>query len=169
MMLLLGCVANAWANIEDHMCTVFLHLAEVDEETAQIIFYTPSSFRGRLQIILNLVRHKLPDGTTRDALVGVLDKLNRLNGTRNNLVHAHYGFTFYLDRHPSIGRTNIRPNTKIIKSEVDIKRNEMETHLIKLTEIAQFFHFLIGSHFGDTVSLRRYADMILNTSAATSS
>lgn len=91
-MMRLGEIANAWAGIEEQLCLAFCHLSGTDYETATIIFYTPSSFRGRLEIVRNLTRHSMPEAKEKQAFLRALEKLNGLNTTRNALVHARYGY-----------------------------------------------------------------------------
>lgn len=145
----LGEIANAWAGMEDCLCVLFSHLAETDWETSTILFYSPSSFRARLEMIANLQRHKMPDCLENQLLTNAIAKLNDLNTKRNALVHGRWGMTS--EHKPSgkragwVSRENVQPRKKDMRATTKPTLSEMDDHLDSLGALYQCLYFF-GRH-----------------------
>lgn len=162
-MMRLGEIANDWAGIEFRLCVAFMLLSQTNYETATVIFYTPSSFRGRLQMILNLASHVMPACKERGLFVAALNKLNKLNSARNAFVHASYGMTTDLSgEEPDgwISRQNIQPNSATLRSSVKAQLNAMDHHLEMLNALHNFlFFFCAWSNPYPKCPVRHWAKM----------
>jgi hypothetical protein len=85
---LTGEVVVAWAEIDEILSHILGCLAECDESAALVIYHTPRNFGGRLEMIQNLAKQRMPKWADRETLMRALDKLDRLSKSRNSLIHS---------------------------------------------------------------------------------
>lgn len=168
----LGEIANAWAGIEDCLCILFSHLSGTDWDTATILFYSPSSFRARLEMIQNLRQHKMPPSVENDLLANACEKLNSLNIKRNALVHGRWGMTTAqrLDgrRDGWVTRENVQPRKKDMRATAKPSLSEMDDHLDALGALYHCLYFFGHPSPGHPCPIRAWAREARITPATTS-
>src|SRR4051794_30862433 len=77
---------QSYADLEQGTCRLFAHLTGLSDRVAGIIFFKLSNARSRLAILERLKRLKY--GNTFSLYFNSLTKeIQRLDGTRNNIVH----------------------------------------------------------------------------------
>lgn len=165
----LGELASKWSEIEENLCVVFQQLTETTPEAAQIIFYTPGSFRGRLELLRNVVTHLLPAWADkqRTVLTKAFDRLGGYNSARNAIIHATYQFQHGYPKKPDqvrFTRQNIYPGKQEVAQTVQGPRTEIEQQLVQLTDVQLFLHWITHDvpNQGAKCPVRLYSLKIMN-------
>lgn len=169
---MIGEVALAWADMESALCDVLRQILAVDTEAAQIVFYTPSSFSARADIIINLLKHYVPACHYRDDLELVISKLRSLHNTRNDLIHSQYLVNLTMrpgSRESYLSRNMTHPRRKTLSSAIRNPLSIFSDHLDIMYACRQYLHHLTGISPHTATSARQWLSMARNTQAATSS
>lgn len=163
---LTGEVAVAWAGIESHLVAVLRGLVDCSHSAAEVIYYSPSSFSGRLAIIQNLVSHEMPACDEKRSLLKILERLSRLSKARNVFVHSTLSFVSAGGK-VHLSRRVMHPSKQSIESEYRATANDIQQHLDSLAPFYQFLHFMLIGDCAETV--RYWLSAALKTASANSS
>lgn len=139
---LTGEVAIAWAALESYLAGVLQALALCSHNAADVIYYSPSSFSGRLSILRNLTNHEMPDGPERRLLLRAFERIERLSKARNGFVHSSLIFTLDAKRGTSLNRRVWHPHKADIHSEYRATSNDIKHHLTRLGSLLQLIGFM---------------------------
>lgn len=121
----LGRIAASWASADSTLVELFCRLLR-DDPAGEVIYFSLNSFRSRLDVITNLVVEMMDDNDPRkEAIVTLLARLNRLNDTRNELLHCAM---FRVGINGPLYRRIRRPGRKVPKREVPVKSTDLEEH-----------------------------------------
>lgn len=153
-----------WAHLDTLLARTLAQIAGCNDEVAEIIYYTPSAFSGRLEIIRNLTSHLMPEMSEKRELLDVFSKIDKLHKTRNSLAHSMVYRTIGDRAEPSrIERLEIRPSTKAMKRRFKAQAHDIEHHLQQIDQIMQYL-FAIGVWTlpKRRSSVRYWANIVLN-------
>jgi len=89
---LVGQLNYVWTNTESLFIYLITHLAGTSKEVAIVIFLTLNTTRARLDLLERLARVSSTQEPTRDAVLGIIDRLKRESRVRNKYNHCIYSF-----------------------------------------------------------------------------
>ncbi|WP_269932467.1 hypothetical protein [Aminobacter sp. HY435] len=92
VLLIVGQLNYTWTNTESLLIHLIAGLAEVDKETAIIIFLTLNTTRARLDLVERLAKMAKTPQACRDAVLTVADQLTHQGKLRNKYSHCIYSF-----------------------------------------------------------------------------
>ncbi len=159
---LTGQVTFAWAGLEQDLVLVLCFLSGATYPASEIIYYSPSSFSGRLAIIKNLVQHEMPEGPERALLERALDRIQRLSKARNAFIHSAVAMNIGAVRTPYLTRTVWQPHRPERKETYRTGPADLEAHLVKLGCLRQLRYFL-SQWQSDVKTVRHWARLAVNT------
>lgn len=164
---LTGEVTVAWSAVESYLSGVLVALAGCEYSAGIVIYYSPSSFSGRLSIIRNLINHEMPRGPERHLLERVCGRLERLSKARNAFVHSSVFVGSSPGNRPQLNRRVMHPSKAEIGSEFKATANDIQHHVDRLRGVYQLLHLLLN---GSDVSAVRAAELAaFSTTSASSS
>jgi len=133
-----------WANLDTLLSLALSQIGEMDISTAEIIYFSPSSFSGRLQILRNITKHLMPEMNEKRELLQLYEKIDQLHKIRNSLTHSAVRFNIHHDRSRSqLMRHEVRPNRNEIRREFKAQASTIEEHLRQIGNVSQYL-FAIG-------------------------
>ena len=92
ILLLIGQLNYTWTNTESLLIYLIAGLAQVDKETAIVIFLTLNTTRARIELVERLCKlRKTPPDPRRDILT-VTEQLTKQAKLRNKYSHCIYSF-----------------------------------------------------------------------------
>jgi len=92
LLLLLGRMNYSWTNTETLLIHFIAGLADVDKETAIVIFLTLNTTRARFDLVDRLAKLKrVPDGM-RDEILGLTGDMKDILKYKNRFNHCLYSF-----------------------------------------------------------------------------
>jgi uncharacterized protein with HEPN domain len=171
IMRLQGKMLLSWAQLDTLLSRVLGQLAETDEETAKVIYYTPSAFSGRLEILANLAKHLMPEMNEKRDLLKLFEKIHNLHKTRNSITHSYLALDLDMTRDQSVWmRRETRPSTKELDRSFKAQASTIAHHLELLGNVHQYLHALGAWTFPRSRSdVERWANITLYSSKQTSS
>lgn len=92
VLLTVGQLNYTWTNTESLLIYLIAGLAQVDKETAIIIFLTLNTTRARLDLVERLAKMVKTPQACRDAVLAVTDQLTHQGKLRNKYSHCIYSF-----------------------------------------------------------------------------
>lgn len=111
-------------------------LLDGNKTAAEVIFYTVVSNKTRLDIIEALAKKLVPDGPEKDGVLKLLDRADRLNKSRNNIIHGEYHTGMN-----GLDRLSIRPLAKETRQWTPIGVSEITQHLQAVEKLELAFSF----------------------------
>lgn len=163
---LTGEMVVVWAQMDSTLANLLAQVADVPIETAEIIYYSPSAFSGRLEITQNLIRHLMPEMEEKRELLAVLERLNRYHKTRNSLIHSTPVRSYNISNKTGhVERREIRPATKNLKRSFKAQAHDISHHLDLVDAVSQYLSSIgVDSVFPPhRISARAWAAIVLNT------
>lgn len=152
---LIGLVVERWSLLEKRLAGTLACLLDGNKTAAEVIFYTVVSNKTRLDIIEALAKKLVPDGPEKDGVLKLLDRADRLNKSRNNIIHGEYHTGMN-----GLDRLSIRPLAKETRQWTPIGVSEITQHLQAVEKLELAFSFATASDTGHWVyrrpSPRRY-------------
>ncbi|WP_413220925.1 hypothetical protein [Tritonibacter mobilis] len=91
-LLLVGRLNYAWTNTESLLIHLIAGLAEVDKETATIIFLTLNTTRARIDLVERLSKLDRVSADERDPVLALTGRIQRQSALRNRYNHCIYAF-----------------------------------------------------------------------------
>ena len=119
VLLLVGQLNYTWTNTESLLIYLIAGLADVDKETAAIIFLTLNTPRARIDLVERLAKMSKTPKECRAEILNVTRKLTLQAGLRNKFNHCIYSF----DPESGRGATQLM---RIFDSKDEIKYGKME-------------------------------------------
>lgn len=169
---LTGEMALAWARLDERLSEALSYLLGTDLQVAKIVYYTPSAFSGRLEMVLNLTRHCMPDCEEKETFLRVLQKVDKLHKTRNSITHSNVNLIIApVGKDSILERSEVRPSTKAFERRFKAKAHDIEHHLELVEYTLQYLAFfvpVVTAPFGKR-AVEHWATMLLNTASAASS
>lgn len=92
VLLLVGQLNYTWTNTESLLLHLIAGLAEVDKETAVIIFLTLNTTRARLDLVERLAKASKTNPGCRKDILSITDEISRESRIRNKYNHCIYSF-----------------------------------------------------------------------------
>jgi hypothetical protein len=83
----LGRAVAAWARVEGELSYWFVAISGLDEAMARDLFFTPTSFNARVELLSTVIDHSSASKAHKDFAAIVLEKCKRYSAVRNKLVH----------------------------------------------------------------------------------
>lgn len=174
----LGELASKWGEIDEHLSVVLQQVAEISLEAGQVIFYSPASFRGRIELLRNVVNRLMPEWADKQIAVlnKAFDRLGGYHNARNTIIHAVYRFQHGFHRSSDYVRF-VRQTIHPSKKDKDVEatalgpRTEIETQLRQLTDVQLFLHWITHDvpNQGAKCPVRLYSLKIMNRARDASS
>lgn len=91
-LLLVGRLNYAWTNTESLLIHLIAGLAEVDKETATVIFLTLNTTRARIDLVERLSKLDRVSAEERDPVLALTGRIQRQSALRNRYNHCIYAF-----------------------------------------------------------------------------
>lgn len=91
-LLLVGRLNYAWTNTESLLIHLIAGLAEVDKETATVIFLTLNTTRARIDLVERLSKLDRVSADERDPVLALTGRIQRQSALRNRYNHCIYAF-----------------------------------------------------------------------------
>ncbi|NHM18933.1 hypothetical protein [Tritonibacter mobilis] len=91
-LLLIGRLNYAWTNTESLLIHLIAGLAEVDKETATVIFLTLNTTRARIDLVERLSKLDRVSADERDPVLALTGRIQRQSALRNRYNHCIYAF-----------------------------------------------------------------------------
>ena len=91
-LLLVGKLNYAWTNTESLLIHLIAGLAEVDKETATVIFLTLNTTRARIDLVERLSKLDKVSATERAPILALTGRIQRQSALRNRYNHCIYAF-----------------------------------------------------------------------------
>lgn len=120
ILLLVGQLNYTWTNTESLLIYLIAGLAQVDRETAIIIFLTLNTPRARIDLVERLAKMQKTPAPCRSEILRVTRQLSKEAGLRNKFNHCIYSFD------PESGR-GITQLMRIFESKDAIKYGKVES------------------------------------------
>lgn len=120
ILLLVGQLNYTWTNTESLLIYLIAGLADVDKETAIVIFLTLNTPRARIDLVERLSKMQRIPATQRKAILEITAELSREAKLRNKYNHCIYSFD------PDSGR-GITQLMRIFESKDEIKYGKVES------------------------------------------
>ena len=92
VLLIVGQLNYTWTNTESLLIYLIAGLAQVDKETAIIIFLTLNTTRARLDLVERLAKLPKTQADCRQAILSVAEQLTHQAKLRNKYSHCIYSF-----------------------------------------------------------------------------
>lgn len=92
VLLLVGQLNYTWTNTESLLLHLIAGLAQVDKETAVIIFLTLNTTRARLDLVDRLAKASKTDPACRRDILEITDEISKESKIRNKYNHCIYAF-----------------------------------------------------------------------------
>jgi hypothetical protein len=92
ILLLVGQLNYAWTNTESLLIHLIAGLAQVDKETAIIIFLTLNTTRARLDLVERLAKMDRIESECRHEILAVVSTMTKESRLRNKYNHCIYAF-----------------------------------------------------------------------------
>lgn len=92
LLLRVGQLNYSWTNTESLLIHLIAGLAEVDKETATVIFLTLNTSRARLDLVERLAKLDRTSDVVRQDILAVTRDLSRKSALRNKFNHCIYSF-----------------------------------------------------------------------------
>ena len=89
---LVGLLNYAWTNTESLLSHLIAGLAEVDKETATVIFLTLNTTRARLDLVERLSKLDRVSADEREPVLALTGRIQRQSALRNRYNHCIYAF-----------------------------------------------------------------------------
>tara|TARA_R110002124_G_scaffold63350_31_gene173341 strand:- start:15804 stop:16286 length:483 start_codon:yes stop_codon:yes gene_type:complete len=148
---LVGQLNYVWTNTESLFIYLIAYLAGTSKEVAIVIFLTLNTTRARLDLLERLARVGSTQEPTREAVLGIIDRLKRESRVRNKYNHCIYSF----DAQGEMSGTQlmriaeINNDLKYGKSE-SLDENEMDRIRLAIENITvvnrEIWEFMATSH-----------------------
>lgn len=135
ILLVLGQLNYTWTNTESLLIYLIAGLAEVDKETAIVIFLTLNTTRARIELVERLTKLQKTPQDRRRAILAVTEQLTRKAKLRNKYSHCIYSF----DESGASAKTQLM---RVFDAKDEIRYGKMED--LDDAEIDK-----IKSHIGD--------------------
>ncbi|MCC2610885.1 hypothetical protein [Neorhizobium petrolearium] len=119
ILLLIGQLNYTWTNTESLLIHMIAGLANVDKETAIVIFLTLNTTRARIDLVERLTKMKKTPATCRREVLDATRRLSDEAKLRNKYNHCIYSFD------PDSGRS-ITQSMRIFESRDEIKYGKIE-------------------------------------------
>jgi hypothetical protein len=135
----LGRIAASWASMDGILVELLCRL--LNDAVGEVIYFSLNSFKSRLDVITNIITELMADEDRRKAtLLTLLRRINRLNDTRNELIHSA------MVEHPDgqLYRSIRRPGRKVSRRHIPVKAGDLEQHGQAVTEVATHILLLIN-------------------------
>ncbi len=91
-LLLVGRLNYAWTNTESLLIHLIAGLAEVDKETATVIFLTLNTTRARIDLVERLSKLDRVSADEREPVLALTGRIQRQSALRNRYNHCIYAF-----------------------------------------------------------------------------
>ncbi|MGF7005432.1 hypothetical protein [Aminobacter sp. BE322] len=92
VLLIVGQLNYTWTNTESLLIYLIAGLAQVDKETAIIIFLTLNTTRARLDLVERLAKLPKTPAPCRQSILSVTEQLTHQSKLRNKYSHCIYSF-----------------------------------------------------------------------------
>jgi hypothetical protein len=113
----IGNAITAWQFVETALCAVFCKVSACrDDKVASAIFYTPLSFRQKLDICRSAARLSLAGSPLMDEFNSLRARMVTASKLRNALAHFHVGL------HLAVG-DSVRLQVHLVSSEGELTSN----------------------------------------------
>jgi hypothetical protein len=119
ILLVLGQLNYTWTNTESLLIYLIAGLAEVDKETAIVIFLTLNTTRARIELVERLTKLQKTPPDRRRAILAVTEQLTRKAKLRNKYSHCIYSF----DESGSSAKTQLM---RVFDAKDEIRYGKME-------------------------------------------
>ena len=119
ILLVLGQLNYTWTNTESLLIYLIAGLAEVDKETAIVIFLTLNTTRARIELVERLTKLQKTPPERRSAILAVTEQLTRKAKLRNKYSHCIYSF----DESGSSAKTQLM---RVFDAKDEIRYGKME-------------------------------------------
>ena len=116
---LIGRLNYTWTNTESLLIYLIAGLAQVDRETAIVIFLTLNTTRARIELVERLAKLRKTPVDTRREILSITEELSRQAKLRNKYSHCIYSF----DESGSHGSTQLM---RIFDSKDEIRYGKVE-------------------------------------------
>jgi hypothetical protein len=137
---LLGIITARWATMDEILVRLFGRLLN-NNPAADVIYYSLESFGARLDVITNLTTEFMKDDhPSKKKLVTLLNRLNRLSGVRNKIVHTNI---FQIPETRQLMHDVRRPGRKNSSQMHPVKANDLLQHANALVNVAGDLSFII--------------------------
>ena len=162
---LTGKMVVLWAQLDTYLAIALGQIVGCDKETAEIIYYTPSAFSGRLEILSNLAKHLMPEMPEKESFCRVLQKIDKFHKTRNSLIHSRPVVTVTSPyENSSVQRHEVRPSTKNLRRSFKAQTNDIQHHLNLVGNIICYLHAIgVWIQPYNRRSVRYWENTVLNT------
>jgi hypothetical protein len=91
-LLLVGRLNYAWTNTESLFVHIIAGLAEVDLETATVVFMTLNTSRARIDLVQRLAKLDRVQGEERAKIIALTTRMQKTSHIRNRYNHCIYAF-----------------------------------------------------------------------------
>ncbi|CDZ29563.1 hypothetical protein [Neorhizobium galegae] len=119
ILLLIGQLNYTWTNTESLLIHMIAGLAQVDKETAIVIFLTLNTTRARVDLVERLTKMRKTAPVCRKEILEATRRLSDEAKLRNKYNHCIYSFD------PDSGR-NVTQSMRIFESRDEIKYGKIE-------------------------------------------
>lgn len=119
VLLVIGQLNYTWTNTESLLIYLIAGLAQVDKETAIVIFLTLNTTRTRIELVERLAKLKRTSAECRAEVLGATEALTRQSRLRNKYSHCVYSF----DETGSHGSTQLM---RIFENKGELRYGKME-------------------------------------------
>jgi hypothetical protein len=92
ILLLIGQLNYTWTNTESLLLHLIAGLAQVDKETAVIIFLTLNTTRARLDLVERLAKASKTSAECRKDVLSITEQIGKESKIRNKYNHCIYSF-----------------------------------------------------------------------------
>ena len=156
---LIGVIVVRWATLDINLLEVLSFVLK-NKEAAEIIYFSLGNFKARLDIITNLVLELWPkeDEARKAHILNLLNRVNRLSGTRNDIVHSRMHQT---DGQPEHFRVVRKPGRKVPHAILPVKNEDLRQHADVLSEIS--LSFIVAMHRWAYEALAKSLDALPST------
>jgi hypothetical protein len=119
VLLLIGRLNYTWTNTESLLIYLIAGLAQVDKETAIVIFLTLNTTRARIELVERLAKLRKTPSTRRREILAMTENLSKQAKLRNKYSHCIYSF----DETGTSGSTQLM---RIFDSKDEIRYGKVE-------------------------------------------
>lgn len=117
---LVGQLNYVWTNTESLFIYLIAHLVGTNKEVAIVIFLTLNTTRARLDLLERLAKAASTPAASRQAVLGIADRLKQESRVRNKYNHCIYSF----DEQGELSSTQLM---RIADFNDDLKYGKVET------------------------------------------
>ncbi len=150
ILLVLGQLNYTWTNTESLLIYLIAGLAEVDKETAIVIFLTLNTTRARIELVERLTKLQKTPPDRRRAILAVTEQMTRKAKLRNKYSHCIYSF----DESGSSAKTQLM---RVFDAKDEIRYGKMEdlddaeiekikSHIFEIREINETIWRLVRQY-----------------------